>query len=466
MIFGLATALATGTVLESIYDTPTAQYLVYRSLWFHGVLAALGINIFCVAVSRWPWKPKHIPFLLAHAGILMMLGGAWVTEKFGLDGNLRVAEGESVDVVELDERALVLTDSKDIKKIPVPWLPPLTEFKPIVLKERGSEYDVTIDKFYSHADATIEFVPRQSGVPRSSTDARQSAARLRLQGGPMNITQEFWLWMGDPSFRAIQMGPAGFAIGPESGLPRAEAGHPLFSVIPDGEGLAYRATSSDGKVVKGGWKSAAAAKDKEIQPGWRGNVRLTVLEWIPDAAPLTRYAPARIEYGMQAPQSAIHVISGKGGEGAETWLGVGDRAMLHTPTGDVEIGYLPKRVALPFTVRLDRFKVERYQGSVDPASYASKVTVVENHRAREPKAPKASEISMNEPLTVQGITLYQASYEDAMPRPTVSIFSVNQDPGRFWKYYGSLLLVFGSIALFAVKYRRSRSGADPGGQKV
>src|SRR5689334_21726768 len=116
VILGLAVSLATGTVLESLYDTPTAQYYVYRSFWFHAVLATLGINIFCVAVSRWPWKRKHIPFLLAHLGILMLLGGAWVTEKFGLDGSIRVAEGESARIVELDENFLVLSDAAQIHK--------------------------------------------------------------------------------------------------------------------------------------------------------------------------------------------------------------------------------------------------------------------------------------------------------------------------------------------------------------
>jgi hypothetical protein len=77
---------------------------------------------------------------------------------------------------------------------------------------------------------------------------------------------------------------------------------------------------------------------------------------------------------------------------------------------------------------------------------------------------------MNEPLTVKGITLYQASYEDAQPRPVVSIFSVNRDPGRPWKYLGSLLIVLGSIILFAVKYRKSKAtqkgGAVPVGKAV
>jgi cytochrome c biogenesis protein ResB len=70
---------------------------------------------------------------------------------------------------------------------------------------------------------------------------------------------------------------------------------------------------------------------------------------------------------------------------------------------------------------------------------------------------KEAIISMNEPLEMKGYTIYQASYEDADPRPVTSIFSVNRDPGRPWKYLGSALIVLGSVLLFAAKYRRKKS---------
>ena len=102
-----------------------------------------------------------------------------------------------------------------------------------------------------------------------------------------------------------------------------------------------------------------------------------------------------------------------------------------------------------------RFQIDRYEG-VSILSYSSRVTVFED-RAQKTAGKENINISMNEPLTVHGITLYQSSYEDARPRPTVSIFSVNRDPGRPWKYLGSLLLVGGAILLFAVKYRKAKA---------
>ena len=79
------------------------------------------------------------------------------------------------------------------------------------------------------------------------------------------------------------------------------------------------------------------------------------------------------------------------------------------------------------------------------ASYESVVTL-----------PDGSDqlISMNEPLKHAGFTFYQASFEsDPSGRPTASVLSVNRDPGRGLKYFGSLLIVLGSIHLFYMKRR-------------
>jgi hypothetical protein len=105
LIVTLTVALIIATVLESVYDTATAQYWVYRALWFHGVLFAFGVLIFCVAVSRWPWQKKHTAFLVAHLGILTLLFGSWLTDRFGLDGSMRVEEGQTSGRVELGDRS-------------------------------------------------------------------------------------------------------------------------------------------------------------------------------------------------------------------------------------------------------------------------------------------------------------------------------------------------------------------------
>ena len=440
VLLSLSASLATGTILESLYDTPTAQYFVYRSIWFHGVLGLLGVNMLCAALSRYPWKRRHIPFLMAHAGILMLLTGSFITERIGLDGSMRVTEGETSSVVEIDNPQLMIMDQTKVSRVPLPWIPPSVSFRKFSLASRGLPYDLTVDRYISHADPEYSFIPVK-GSPNA-------ALQLRIQGGPMQITQDLWLFAGDPGMRTIQMGPAEFSLGILSNA----HGHPSFSAIPEKDGsLSYVAKSSDGKVLRGSI-AKTGINGKVIEPGWKGNVKLTLLSFVPESQPLANYHPSKTDHGKDAPGSAIHIISGKGGPGAEAWLGLGERALLTTAGHEVEIGYYPQRLVLPFSIRLEHFSIDRYEGTNDPASYASSVSVIDGGAPRSPVT-----ISMNEPLTQSGTTLYQASYEDAQPRPVTSIFSVNRDPGRKLKYYGSLLIVLGTIVLFAVKYLKRKS---------
>jgi hypothetical protein len=446
VILALAISLGTATFVESLKDTPTAQFWVYQAPWFHGILALLGVNILCVAMSRYPWQRKHIPFLLAHAGILILLAGSWMTQKLGLDGNLRVSEGEVASLVELDTSSLLFSERDRVFSIPIPWLPVGVNFKPFEVASRGVPYDIRVDQFLTHADPVISFIPNPSQKQtRTSSEKKSAAVRLKLVGGAMGISQDIWLWEGSPNWKSLQAGPSFFALGEEiSGKP----GQPSLSLRPEKDGsLSYTALSSAGKTVKGRFK-----KDKiigqVIHPGWKGNLTITIAEWVSDAVASTTYKPARVQYGSQAPSSAIHVVAG---QRTDLWLGLGDRAVFHLDQQDVEIAYYPKRVVLPFSLKLEQFAIEHDPGTLTPASYSSRVSVLDGDGQKE------ALISMNEPLQMRGYTIYQASYEDGDPRPVTSIFAVNQDPGRPWKYLGSALIVLGSVLLFAAKYRRART---------
>jgi hypothetical protein len=459
VILGLAFACATATVLESLYDTPTAKYWVYSAFWFRGILALMCINLAAVMVDRWPWKVKHIPFLLAHIGILLLMFGSWLTEKTGLDGSLRITEGESGSIVEVDEPMLVVTEKAKVQSFPVKWIPPEVQFAPRSFKDELG-YDLKIQDYITHADPLFEFVQRDARV--APVDHPKPALKLTLTGGPMQITQDFWLWTGDPSTQGMQAGPAWLeltdATDPASpparpdgaGAQQGSMGPKLSFKVEKGGILSWRSVSSTGEVTQGR-APISEIKNKPIDPRWK-MVKITLNEFIPDAWVSTTYKLSRIQHGQMAPPSAVHVVVGEAKNQADVWLGMGSRAVLNAAGREIEVGYFPKRLMLPFSVRLDHFTVDRYQGTNNPAAYSSKVTVL----GGDPNAGFSQVISMNEPLEYKGITLYQASYEDAQPRPVTSILSVNRDPGRHHKYIGSLLIVLGSAWLFAVKYRSNK----------
>jgi hypothetical protein len=459
VILSLAFSLGAGTFVESLNDTPSAQYWIYRSDWFHALLALLGVNIFCVAISRFPWTKKHIPFLLAHAGILILLAGSWITERAGIDGNLRISEGETASIVDLDTASLVLSEKGGTYSIPIPWLPPSVKFKPFTAADYHVPYDLKVDQFLSHSDPIVAFIPNIID-PRDLIPKKPASPALHFQltGGPMGVSQDIWLWTGAPGWKELQAGPAHFSLEGDPSAPalvakKPEPGKPgrptiQFRVEKDG-GISFSSLTSDGKKAEGRFKKERIV-GQVIHPGWKGDVTLTLLDWVPDAVASTTYKPARVEYGPQAPTSAIHIVAS---QTVDVWLGLGDRAVLHLDNHDVEIGYFPRRVMLPFSIRLEKFTVDHDQGTLTPAAYSSRVSVLDG------KGQKDVDISMNEPLAMGGYTLYQASYEDGSPRPVTSIFAVNRDPGRPWKYLGSALIVLGSIVLFYGRTKKAKPRA-------
>lgn len=121
-ILSLASVLAYATVAESYYGMRGAHLLVYGQWWFGGLLFLLGLNVFCAGLSRWPWKPRHTGFLVTHLGILIILFGSFLTQQYGVDGNLPVREGAESGSVLMPELALVVRNETNevVASIPVP----------------------------------------------------------------------------------------------------------------------------------------------------------------------------------------------------------------------------------------------------------------------------------------------------------------------------------------------------------
>ncbi len=460
VIASLAITLSAATILESKYDTRTAQYFVYRAGWFYALLSLLGLNILAVALSRLPWKKKHIPFLMAHAGILMILTGSWLTYVSGVDGSIRIGEGEVSSTVELDQFTLVMRDGEATRTADFPWVPEMIarKFEPMELPEMK----IRIERLISDAEPRVRFLP--------STDAQAAApaVKIKILGAPMGGTPEFWLWSGAPAWASQSMGLARFLIRKESqkdlaAVPGAGPQARLDFVVTNQGKLRFEATSIRGEK-KSGLIDLAKLEQKEdpviIDPGWRMPIRIELKSFLPLAVNQTDYIQKKKSAGMGSsqPQPAMQISLLRRPD-SKLWLGLGDRADFTDETGlPISIGYYPKQVFLPYGIRLKKFEMTHNPGTMDPASYSSYVQVVPGLKKNEAEldALPVHHITMNEPLPMENYTFYQASYIPDQPRPTVTILSVNHDPGRFLKYSGSILLILGSVMLYLSKVIQKR----------
>ena len=102
---------------------------------------------------------------------------------------------------------------------------------------------------------------------------------------------------------------------------------------------------------------------------------------------------------------------------------------------------------LGFSVKLDRFVMRMYPGSMQPSSYDSYITIIDNNSHKVFKY----HIYMNHILVYKGYRFYQESYDmDGKG----SILSVSYDPGMYVTYFGYVLFMIGF--LLTILYRKSQ----------
>lgn len=86
--------VVSGTLLESLTESHRyAAYFTYHNPFFIILLWGFFINILISALRRWPFKIKHVPFLITHLGLLMILSGTLIKSYFGVQGSMGIMEG-------------------------------------------------------------------------------------------------------------------------------------------------------------------------------------------------------------------------------------------------------------------------------------------------------------------------------------------------------------------------------------
>ncbi len=489
VILAMASVAAWGTIVESLYnDAKRAQETVYHSWYSYSVFLLLGVNLMAVIVDRWPWKKKHLGFLSAHTGIIILMLGSLATRFMGIDGSMALKPGESENHVIVGQTDMVAYSGlmtgkmRKIYEKEVHFLtnPPSTD-KPHVIHLGGDE--IVIDGFRPYS------IPREEV---EALDKEEQGPGLRFQISNDKVSQSDWLLLGRSDFQEKDMGPAKIVLARKGHLTKSPStgnhfadqderpsetqnptmtkghsgyqsdGHILllessqnsetleYSLFnPDDNSNHESTTMKSGKSGQPGWKQRRPFKTgfikagESIQTGWMG-LEFRLLKFLKSARKTWTYEPIR-RATDQSVQSLRFRFRGK-----EYWMGLNSSVRLFSDEVYHVLVYANRQLKLDFSLRLNDFRVGRQQGTRKAASYESDVSVI----SREAQ-PKNTTIAMNEPLEHQGFTFYQSSFkEDKMGRPILSVLSVNRDPGRFWKYLGSFLIVFGIVHLFYFRNKR------------
>lgn len=94
---GIAFALILIGTTALLVIVGTFHEAIYATLFFKILLSLFFINILCAALRRYPFQKKHIPFLICHLGLLLILAGALTKSLFGTQTSLSLMEGERIE---------------------------------------------------------------------------------------------------------------------------------------------------------------------------------------------------------------------------------------------------------------------------------------------------------------------------------------------------------------------------------
>lgn len=429
-ISSVAIVAAIGTFVEAKLGLQHAQRLVYKSPWMMTVMIIFIINLTAVIIDRWPWKRHHSAFILAHIGIIFIVLGQWVTNHYGLDGTMRIAIGSSAQQVVIGDSEVQIYSSFDAqnytrlyqKDVDFIRKPPTPE-KPLTFKLENDQFQFT--------EYAPFVVPRRE-IEVSENPRDGKAVRFQLTNPNIRQAQMIeWLFQrSGHTTDQLELGPLTLSLGI---LKTTSSERNQLNFQFQDQKLVVTAYDKNNPEPVQRW---ILHEGDHVPLKWMG-FELRILRVLPQAKESWDLAFKEGPTDLTVPAVKIRY------KDQEQWILLNDTLKLFSENYVYIVAYSQKRVDLNFPVELKDFEMQTYKGISKAMEYKSIVSVPNiDHQV----------ISMNEPMKYKGLTFYQASFQnDQMGRPVASILSVNYDPGRFMKYFGSLSMTLGIILLFYFK---------------
>jgi cytochrome c-type biogenesis protein CcsB len=422
-VFGIAIGAA--TFIENDFGTQSARALIYKAKWFEWFLAYF-IVILIYQIIKYKSYKTRFPVFLFHLAFVVIAIGALITRYVGYEGIMHIREGQSSNQMISDTKMLQLYaksgDSNNSFEMPL-YLSSMNK-NHISQSLKVGKHNVSI-KLEQYLPTTNYKIVKDSNG--------KTILELKISNG--GAGQFHYIASGE-----IKDFDTFYIAYNARNLPKDK---PVFNITGDSNlsvdfPFSINSFSMDTKEQKllpigknqlhkrtlysfGGVNIVI----KSINPKSKVEVYSNDLK---TKANKPEYIKWSIDVDGQTKELVTTVMQGQ----------LGKLHKLSLNGVDISIRVGAKLIKLPFSIALKDFQLQRYPGSMTPASYASEVVLID----KEQNINEPYRIYMNHVLDHRGYRFFQSSYD---PDEKGTILSVNHDPGTLPTYFGYLLLMVGMI---------------------
>jgi len=432
-----AFAIGYATFIENDYGTITAKADVYNARWFEVLQAFLTINLILNIFKYKMFTLKKAPIFIFHVAFIIIIIGAAITRYIGYEGTMHIREGASASTMISSDTYFTVDAKVGDKHV-------ITEQSLYLSKKSSNSLSSSLEIEGKKVDVEmIEYIPDAVETTVADKDGKAIASMMVTgtgRGKPITLAEgEFFeaenFVLDFNSGRSFHKMVISLYVADEKFFIKHDMALSYMNMDNDSKGT-LEASSKQPFATRTLYSTAGGGF---ILSNFLPHASKKIVS-NPNASPQNPgYDGFRFKISVEDVSRDV-LIFGKAGRMAKEY---------HNDINgvDVHLSYGSKQLTIPFEVKLLDFELERYPGSMSPASYASEVVLVD----KEQNIEMPYRIYMNNILQHRGYRFFQSSY-DQDEKGTV--LSVNNDPGTLPTYIGYFLLSLGMLWSLFSKHNR------------
>ena len=420
LLVAFAFAVGYATFIENDHGAEASKLLVYNARWFELLLLLMVVNFTGMIFTKKLYLKNKLNVLAIHIALIIIIIGAGVTRYVGFEGQMHIRDGETANTFQSTTMYFQARYVEDGQQRLVS--------KPVLLtraKSQLAELNFTLNgeavtaNINEYSPNTQEFlIAAEKGEPYVS-----------IAIGSFDGNFRFYLKEGESRL----LYDIGFSFG-DTTIPD------LVQIIRRDDGLFVRTPQLDSARL--GQRKPFTRLDKGVIVH-HDEVSFVVTEYFENGKIVFQHVDE--EEGQGQPMATANV------NGQHFFLPIGEEKSVMLNGNEVFIGIGYKTLELPFAVRLNKFELERYPGSMSPSSFLSDVTVIDEANKKE----FDYDIFMNHVLQYEGYRFFQSSYDEDEQG---TVLSINHDAWGTAISYTGYFLLFATllISFFTKKTRFAR----------